>query len=249
MIDLAPLREQLLAQEFRPLFATVSGAHLYGFESEDSDIDLRGAFVLPLESVVGLVQGAETVVRNYDFDGIEMDLVCHDVLKFCRLLHKRSGEVLEQLYSPLVAWDSPQLQELRELGRPQIVRHFFFHYRGFLGNQLKLVHKPDSTVKEMLYAYRVVLTGIHLLQSGQVEAHLPTLLEEYPQPGVAELLHLKREQKEKTPLPEELKSTHLGRISALETMLQTAFETSPLPDESAPVDALNDFVVRVRLGR
>jgi predicted nucleotidyltransferase len=28
-------------------FLTVSGAHLYGFPSEDSDIDLRGAHLLP----------------------------------------------------------------------------------------------------------------------------------------------------------------------------------------------------------
>ena len=38
----------------RPLFATVSGAHLYGFASRDSDVDLRGAFVAPLEEVLGL---------------------------------------------------------------------------------------------------------------------------------------------------------------------------------------------------
>lgn len=29
------------------LFAPVSGAHLYGFPSRDSDIDLRGAHLLP----------------------------------------------------------------------------------------------------------------------------------------------------------------------------------------------------------
>jgi len=31
------------------LFATISGAHLYGFPPPDSDFDLRGAHVLPLE--------------------------------------------------------------------------------------------------------------------------------------------------------------------------------------------------------
>jgi hypothetical protein len=35
-----------------PLFATDSGAHLYGFPSPDSDLDLRGAFVLPVRDVV-----------------------------------------------------------------------------------------------------------------------------------------------------------------------------------------------------
>ena len=36
----------------RPLFVTISGAHLYGFPSRDSDVDLRGAHVLPLDSVI-----------------------------------------------------------------------------------------------------------------------------------------------------------------------------------------------------
>ena len=31
------------------LFATISGAHLYGFPSDDSDYDLRGAHRLPFE--------------------------------------------------------------------------------------------------------------------------------------------------------------------------------------------------------
>ena len=37
-----------------PIFATVSGAHLYGFASPDSDVDLRGAFLAPARAVLGL---------------------------------------------------------------------------------------------------------------------------------------------------------------------------------------------------
>ena len=37
-----------------PGFVTVSGAHLYGFPSPDSDFDLRGVHVLPVRDVVGL---------------------------------------------------------------------------------------------------------------------------------------------------------------------------------------------------
>jgi len=41
-LDLASLRP-ILDEGPVPLFATVSGAHLYGFASEDSDVDPRGA--------------------------------------------------------------------------------------------------------------------------------------------------------------------------------------------------------------
>ena len=39
------------------IFATISGAHLYGFPSPDSDFDLRGVHILPLKEVVGLQTG------------------------------------------------------------------------------------------------------------------------------------------------------------------------------------------------
>ena len=38
----------------------------------------------------------------WDRDGVEMDLVTHDLRKFVRLMLKRNGYVLEQLLSPLV---------------------------------------------------------------------------------------------------------------------------------------------------
>ena len=36
------------AQPYPLIFVTVSGAHLYGFPSPDSDYDLRGVHVLPV---------------------------------------------------------------------------------------------------------------------------------------------------------------------------------------------------------
>jgi predicted nucleotidyltransferase len=40
------------------VFATVSGAHLYGFASVDSDLDVRAAHLLPAAEVVGLRRSA-----------------------------------------------------------------------------------------------------------------------------------------------------------------------------------------------
>ncbi len=54
------LHRIVAAQPYPLLFATISGAHLYGFPSPDSDFDLRGAHVLPLEKVVGLEVRDET---------------------------------------------------------------------------------------------------------------------------------------------------------------------------------------------
>src|SRR4026209_663987 len=95
------LHRIVAAQPYPLLFATISGAHLYGFPSPDSDFDLRGVHVLPVRDVIGLKLPRETIEVSGMYDGIEMDLVTHDAKKFLSLLLKKNGYVLEQLCSPL----------------------------------------------------------------------------------------------------------------------------------------------------
>src|SRR5260221_5050777 len=109
------LHRMVAAQPYPLLFATISGAHLYGFPSPDSDFDLRGAHVLPLDKVVGLEVRDETVQDSRVIEGLEMDIVSHDVRKFFSLLLKKNGYVLEQLYSPLIVQTTPEYEELNEI--------------------------------------------------------------------------------------------------------------------------------------
>src|SRR5689334_15864438 len=113
--DLSPVVAELLGRGHPLLFATVSGAHLYGFPSRDSDVDLRGVHLLPLREVIGLREGEQTQTRMWDRDGLELDLVTHDLLKFARLMLRRNGYVLEQLLSPLVVHTTDVHAELAAL--------------------------------------------------------------------------------------------------------------------------------------
>lgn len=73
-----------------PVFATISGAHLYGFASPDSDVDLRGAFLLPARAVLGLRAPSETISVD-DKGAIDLDWVAHDIRKFARSLARCSA--------------------------------------------------------------------------------------------------------------------------------------------------------------
>ena len=76
---LDPRLQKIVAQQPHPLlFVTISGAHLYGFPSPDSDYDLRGIHCLPLETVVGLSDGQLTIEQATTEDGLEIDLVTHE---------------------------------------------------------------------------------------------------------------------------------------------------------------------------
>jgi predicted nucleotidyltransferase len=246
MPDLHALRQLVEGLHYRPLFVTVSGAHLYGFPSPDSDVDLRGSHLLPLREVVGLDQPDETVERKLDLAGVEVELVSHDLGKYLRLLVRNNGYVLEQIFSPLVVLGGDFLEELRPLARRCITRHHYHHYRGFIATQRKLLDKQEPKItKTVLYAYRVLLSGIHLLRTGEVEANLPRLAREYHRPFLVELIA--RKQQEKGPAPDLDWAFHDARLRELEEMLDATYQESALPEERDR-RAVSEFLVRYRCG-
>ena len=135
------LREVVKEQKFPMVFVTISGAHLYGFPSPDSDYDLRGVHVLPVRDVVGLDTGTETIEVSETRENIELDLVTHDIKKFFKLLLKKNGYVLEQLYSPLVVHSTPEHDELRAIAKGCITRYHSHHYLGFAETEWRLLNK------------------------------------------------------------------------------------------------------------
>ena len=143
MIDFELLRAEAARHPYRLLFATVSGAHLYGFPSPDSDYDLRGVHILPVQEALGLLPKRETIEIEGMRGAIEMDLVTHDVLKFFNMLLKRNGYVLEQLYSPLIVQSSREHGELKEIAKGCVTRHHSHHYLGFAATQWELFRKED----------------------------------------------------------------------------------------------------------
>lgn len=242
------LRKQVDAHPYPLLFATISGAHLYGFPSPDSDFDLRGAHLLPLRDVVGLEPGMETVEKSGIHDGLEIDLVTHDAKKFFGLMLKKNGYVLEQLLSPLVVYTTSDHEELKAIARTCITKHHAHHYFGFAETQWKLFQKDDPPrVKPLLYVYRVLLTGIHLMRTGEVEANLLRLNETVKLPYIQDLVARKTEGPEKGTLDSAGLTFHQKEFERLRQVLQDSFEQSHLPEIPSGAAALNDLLVRLRL--
>ena len=249
MID-ERLQRIVAAQPYRLLFATISGAHLYGFPSPDSDFDLRGAHILPLEKVVGLDIRDETVEDSRVIEGLEMDIVSHDARKFFGLLLKKNGYVLEQLCSPLIVQTTPEHSELKGIAKGCITKHHAHHYFGFAETQWKLFLKESRRrVKPLLYVYRVLLTGIHLMRSGEVEANIVKLNEQFRLPYIADLVARKVAGPEKSKLDDADVTFHEMEYERLRGELQTAHEASRLPEGPSEESraALNELLVRVRL--
>ena len=249
------LQQQIEHHPYPLLFATISGAHLYGFPSPDSDFDLRGAHLLPLEEIIGLETGSDTIEKSGIHDGLKIDLVTHDARKFFGLMLRKNGYVMEQVLSPLVVHTTPEHEELKAIAPSCLTKHHAHHYLGFASTQWKLFQKecpPDSAgpprVKPLLYVYRVLLTGIHLMRTGEIEANLVHLNETFKLPYLPELIERKISGTEKGTLDQADLSFHEREYERLRTELEEALEQSRLPEQPSGATALNDLLIRIRLG-
>jgi uncharacterized protein len=229
-------------------FWTISGSHLYGFSSADSDIDLRGCFAAPLSKLVGLKPPPETVEPKGELAGILVEAVSHEIGKYLRLLCRHNGYVLEQIFSPLIVMGTDFLTQLRPLAARCVTRHCYHHYHGFLQTQRKLMDKEEVVrAKTLLYAYRVAMTGVHLLETGVVESHLPTLNERFRVPFIPDLI-ARKAAAETGSLPGLDVAFHRTELDGWQQRLDGAFADCRLPTEP-PMEELHQFLVELRLGR
>ena len=248
MIDHEKMMQHVRSHSYPLLFATISGAHLYGFPSPDSDFDLRGVHLLPLEAIVGLDSVHETIEKEGIYDGLEIDLVTHDAAKFFQLMLRRNGYVLEQIFSPLVVFAASEYDELKALAAGCITKHHAHHYLGFAATQWRLFSKESPPrIKPLLYVYRVLLTGIHLMRTGVVEANLAILNEEAKLPYINDLIAQKLSGPEQGSLAEADVAFHQSQYTRLIAELDSAYEQSMLPETPSSRQALNDLLVRLRL--
>ncbi|HLJ85371.1 MAG TPA: nucleotidyltransferase domain-containing protein [Candidatus Angelobacter sp.] len=248
-MDVQPRLLQAIAEHPYPLlFVTISGAHLYGFPSEDSDWDLRGVHLLPAIEFLALrAPRDETVEASHKDASLELDLVTHDARKFFSMMLKRNGYVLEQLLSPLILKTSTEHEELKSLAAGCVTRWHAHHYLGFAENQWSLFLKEDPPrAKPLLYVFRVLLTGIHLMRTGRIEANLIHLNDDHKLPYIADLISRKTGGGEKGRLRDVELSFFQSEYERLLRVLGDEASASQLPAEATAEPALNDLLLRLR---
>jgi predicted nucleotidyltransferase len=230
------------------LFAVISGAHLYGFPSPDSDYDVRGVHILPVREVIGLYEPKSALHQSQVRDGIEIDWVTYEVREFFIMLLRRDGNVMEQVFSPLVLQTTPEHEELKSIAQICVTKHHVHHYLGFVRHKWKdFESETPRRVKPLLYVYRILLTGIHLMRTGVVEANLLTLNAEYRLPYVDDLVARKLAGGEHGFLAEVDIDFHRAEMERLTAELEALKTATALPDNPAGKAALNDLLIRLRL--
>lgn len=228
----------------------VTGSHDYGFSSPDSDLDLKGLFLAPTRRLLGLHRPPESFDRLIVFEDVECDLTLTEVGKALQLLVNGNGNVIERLLSGFQLYPGPELQALQALARAAVSRRFAKHYLGFFRGMCREHERSERPrAKTLLYAYRVALTGIHLLRTGELIADLRELAPRLGYPEALALVQIKVAGVEKGAVSPEIDAQHRAAWPALEADLQAALEHSPLPEEAANEAACEAWLVDLRCAR
>ena len=143
---------------------------------------------------------------------------------------------------------TPEYEELKALAADCVTKYHAYHYLGFAATQWKLFQKEDPPrVKPLLYLYRVLLTGLHLMQTGEIEPNLITLNESAGLSYIPELIERKQHGAEQSTLDAADLDFHGREYERLVLQLEQAMQTTHLPEAPRAAEALNELLVRIRL--
>ena len=232
------------------LFTSVGGAHLYGYWSPTSDYTIRGVHILPLEDVVGLHSPHDKIelTRPFPANGHCLDWSTYDIKRFFRRLLKHDGQALEQLFSPLILRATAEHERLADIGRTCLTRNHAQYYMGEMESQrTKLSRAARQPIGSLLGLYRVMLTGIHLMRSGEMVLNLPHLNEEFKLSYLNELIEANQQGHADDALKHSDWNFHDSECERLETRFMEAHESSSLPEYADIENELNDLLVHLRI--
>jgi uncharacterized protein len=231
----------------RVVLGAITGSHHYGFPSPDSDIDIKTIHLAPTASMLGLTAPKESHDRLEMFEDVECDLTSNEARQALSLMLSGNGNMLERLLCPYQLFASAQVSELQELAQGAVCKRFHGHYMGYLRGMIREHDKALApTAKRVLYAYRVALTGVHLLRTGELQADLSVLAEPYGFAQALPLIDKKRRTAEKAVLTEAEDALHRESLPLLIEALDAAQAESPLPERAPNADACNAWLVEAR---
>jgi len=175
------------------LYLAVSGSHAYGTSRPDSDIDVKGVYINPIEEYVSLTSHMKTKMV-VDIGGANVDLEVKPVKRWLGDLLKGNGNSLENLFQDHIMnshYDVNLVTDLQKLVMDKgIHKNYKNFYHGFSISQKKDWHQTKK-IKCLLYVFRVIGAGIYLFENEEVEynihkiyehvdtSYLTTLLETY----------------------------------------------------------------------
>ena len=170
------------------LFEAVSGSHAYGLQHKDSDVDLRGVFVMPKTQFYGLAQTEQVSdERN--------DEVYYELKKFIDMLVKNKPNFLEILGTPAdcIRYKHPLFSKIKlEDFLSKQAKHTF---AGYAISQIKKARGLKKKIVNPMTEQRKSVLEFCYVQQGQGSIPLLQFLAKnnfrYENCGLVNVAHMK----------------------------------------------------------
>ena len=153
----AALRDIESRHGCRVLFAVESGSRAWGFASPDSDYDVRGVFVKPLDWYLQLKSDVPDSIVE-ELPG-EIDVSLWDLRKALLQMAKSNASCLEWLGSPIIYRDCGIIAALNDLKADCVnPAHVAYHYASMFRKAMEARNEDGSIrIKKLCYALRAAL--------------------------------------------------------------------------------------------
>lgn len=243
---IALIKKELSEQSSYLFSLTISGSELYGFSSEDSDIDYRGIYIKNTNKLLGLGRPREVI----EIDG-EHDIVLNELRKEINLALKGNCNVLEHLSAKQI-YTTPEFLVLKPILLSSYGKDGIYHsYKGMATYNYKkfIMSGRKNTVKKYLYVFRALCAGIHVLETQVIQPNILALNKYYKIPELKELIKIKIKGKEKEPLPTHLNKGQIeAQIIKLFERIDKAYLKSNLPEKSSLEDEkeIESWLIKMR---
>ena len=249
-IILAKLHELEEKENIRIILAVESGSRAWGFESPDSDYDVRFIYVRRKEDYLRLDEPRDVIELPIEGD---LDINGWDLKKTLKLMYKANPTLNEWLKSPIVYMENEDADTLRELGFDYFyVKHALYHYVSMAESTFRDNLTTDTVkLKKYFYALRPVLACRWILDrrvpppmlfTDLVEAELPEEL----RPEVQRLLDIKINSPEVKMIPRvDIINDYLEKSIAGIKVLASEYSE----EEHGGWETLNWFFEEVAEGR
>lgn len=154
----AELDRLAMEEQVTVLYACESGSRAWGFESTDSDYDVRFLYVHRTERYLSIQKRRDVIERMV---GDKLDFAGWDLPKALHLYSKSNPPLFEWLQSPIVYRERGSLAARLRLLMPEYFspKSCMFHYLHMArGNYREYLHGDDVWLKKYFYVLRPVLS-------------------------------------------------------------------------------------------
>jgi predicted nucleotidyltransferase len=226
------------------LFAVESGSRAWGFESPDSDYDIRFVYKHKKEWYLNLWEQKDTItfMTEDDLDGSGWEF-----RKALKLLAKSNASFLGWLFSPIVYRESDGiLKEIRDLAKNNFNPvSGFYHYHSMSKGFEETLDTDKMTLKSFFYAIRTALCANWIYKKETIPpvlfTELYSVIDEKFHSVLNDLIELKSREIEKSNERVDAVLIKLVRDIVIENneVKNSLINTKPNPEE------FNKFFIKV----